>query len=118
MQIAHVLRKLMLILLLFASVSLATTFNIALHLQKYIVAHEIGHAIGLLHQHSRADRDDYVHINWENIPKSSQYYFKRENASTFGVPYDYTSLMQYNMWVRIVIRGVDPSADQFKRQAN
>ena len=32
-----------------------------------VVVHEFLHAIGFYHQHSAADRDNYVIINWENI---------------------------------------------------
>lgn len=65
------------------------------------MVHEIGHAVGLLHQHSRADRDAYVHINFDNLHKSTHVYFKKVNETRLDfVPYDFTSLMQYNMWVR------------------
>ena len=64
-----------------------------------IAAHEIGHLVGLRHQHNRPDRDSWVHINWKNLERGKNIFFKNENFSTFDIPYDYTSLMQYNMWV-------------------
>jgi len=29
--------------------------------------HELLHALGFHHEHSRADSDDFVTINWQNI---------------------------------------------------
>ncbi|KAK2167021.1 hypothetical protein LSH36_32g03008 [Paralvinella palmiformis] len=62
------------------------------------VIHEIGHVIGLFHEHSRYDRDDYVIIYDNNIrPGESHNFlkFSKRELRTFDQPYDYTSVMHY-----------------------
>lgn len=60
--------------------------------------HELGHAIGLWHEHSRADRDYHVNINWANIQSTSLHNFKYYNFSLSGFDrgaFDFGSIMMY-----------------------
>ena len=64
-----------------------------------IVLHEIGHAIGLWHEQSRPDRDDYIQVAFTNVDYPYNYYqfLKRSynEAQSEGIVYDYASIMHY-----------------------
>ncbi|MDD3945558.1 MAG: M12 family metallopeptidase, partial [Bacteroidales bacterium] len=63
------------------------------------VIHEIGHAIGLLHEHSKVGRDQYVTINEENIEEGKQHNFteyRSSNPNTDG--FDFESIMLYSSY--------------------
>uniref|UniRef100_A0A8C9G505 Metalloendopeptidase n=1 Tax=Pavo cristatus TaxID=9049 RepID=A0A8C9G505_PAVCR len=63
---------------------------------KGIIQHELDHALGFLHEHSRSDRDRYVRIMWEYISPADRPDFKKfENSNNLGLPYDYSSVMHY-----------------------
>ncbi len=60
----------------------------------FTVAHEIMHAIGVYHEHTRTDRDSFVRINWENIDPIYVGNFLKVNKTLRGA-YDYDSIMHY-----------------------
>lgn len=59
----------------------------------------MGHALGLIHEHQRLDRNTQVIILGENIDKSMDSDFDVYSSSaitTYGVPYDLGSIMHYD----------------------
>ncbi|XP_058957005.2 astacin [Pocillopora verrucosa] len=64
--------------------------------RKGTVIHEIGHALGFLHEQSRPDRDNYVEIKFENIQSGKEGNFRKSSSvNSLGTPYDYGSIMHY-----------------------
>lgn len=64
-----------------------------------IIYHEIMHALGIKHEQARMDRDDYVHLDVDNIVQDpgwrSQFYKDQTVDVAFGIKYDYGSVMHY-----------------------
>ncbi|WKY09008.1 hypothetical protein Q1695_001846 [Nippostrongylus brasiliensis] len=61
-------------------------------------AHELGHALGFFHAHSRPDRDRYITVLSKNIRDGWQGQFLAGSSDIidiYGLPYDYGSIMQY-----------------------
>ena len=60
------------------------------------IIHEIGHAIGLFHEQTRNDRDDFVVVRLDNVTEG-----KEHNFNKFGSrgrergPFDFNSIMLY-----------------------
>jgi Astacin (Peptidase family M12A)/Repeat of unknown function (DUF5648) len=58
--------------------------------------HEIGHAVGLWHEQSREDRDQFVRIAWESIIPNMEHNFDQHITDGDDIgPYDYDSVMHY-----------------------
>ncbi|ETN68440.1 astacin [Necator americanus] len=62
------------------------------------VIHELLHVLGLWHEHMRADRDEHIKVHQKNIQLGFKNQFAKmmaPDAATYGVPYDYLSIMHY-----------------------
>jgi hypothetical protein len=58
--------------------------------------HEIGHTLGLWHEQSRSDRDEFITVVWDNIDTRFEHNFDKhtQDAEDLG-GYDYGSIMHY-----------------------
>ena len=64
------------------------------------ILHEICHALGMWHEQSRPDRDNYVRILKDNIQGNALGQFRKRNKfyiDSIGSPYDYGSVMHYDL---------------------
>lgn len=65
-----------------------------------VIMHEVLHSLGIFHEHSRTDRDDYITINFNNIKQEKQFAFKKYTENQYTGyntgPFDFNSLMLYD----------------------
>ena len=72
--------------------------------------HELVHALGFVHEHTRPDRDSFVSVNFDNIKKGKEGnfqkrpqgysdFFPKDTVNAMNTPYDVLSLLHYGKQV-------------------
>ncbi|XP_066488058.1 astacin-like metalloendopeptidase [Tiliqua scincoides] len=67
-------------------------------IHKGAIQHELSHALGFIHEHTRSDRDEYVKINWQYVAQGEEENFEKVASLNLGLPYDYASVMHYGAY--------------------
>ena len=67
------------------------------------VVHEICHALGMIHEHSRNDRDTYITVNYNNIIQSAKINYDKNTSSHITMSglsggVDFNSIMIYGSY--------------------
>ncbi|XP_073258698.1 zinc metalloproteinase nas-6-like [Porites lutea] len=62
---------------------------------KGVVIHELLHALGMMHEHCRADRDQFIRINFNNVRPKAKIEFQILKGYVLGEPYDFGSVTHY-----------------------
>jgi len=62
-------------------------------------AHEMMHALGMFHEQSRCDRDEFVEILFDNVIEDKKNNFDKhcDDATDLGDNYDFGSMMHYGL---------------------
>uniref|UniRef100_A0A0N4ZGX8 Metalloendopeptidase n=1 Tax=Parastrongyloides trichosuri TaxID=131310 RepID=A0A0N4ZGX8_PARTI len=61
------------------------------------IQHETAHALGVKHEQTRLDKNNYIVVNMSNVKAGMEGNFdKAIDEKTFDLPYDYGSPMQYH----------------------
>merc|ERR1712168_1208853 len=67
---------------------------------KFIVTHELGHALGFWHEQNRRDRDQYIRVYTENTEAGGEHNSEMNQDSLVDTEYDFLSIMHYDQWDR------------------
>lgn len=72
------------------------------------LTHELGHVLGLIHEHQRKDRDNSIIINYDNILPEWRYNFDVAPFSVANGTFDFKSIMLYNPYNGFAIDQTQP----------
>jgi Astacin (Peptidase family M12A) len=60
------------------------------------IVHEIGHALGLRHEHARTNREAFMSVDTTSIMKDKRHNFDEQDGQSLGLSYDPCSIMHYS----------------------
>ena len=67
--------------------------------QPGVIIHEICHALGMLHEQCRPDRDNFVNVNTSNLTPQGQANFQKRTSNYYYIGnYDFNSVMGYSSY--------------------
>ena len=72
------------------------------------IVHEIGHAVGLWHEHQRNDRDTHIWVSSDPFNPIRFAYEQKGGRALDSGPYDYSSIMHYggSSYIRTIPPGI------------
>uniref|UniRef100_A0A8B9R0Y3 Metalloendopeptidase n=1 Tax=Anas platyrhynchos TaxID=8839 RepID=A0A8B9R0Y3_ANAPL len=74
---------------------------------KGVALHELLHAVGFGHEHSRPDRDAFISIAWSHVLPGFEGNFMKSRSANTLVGYDYSSVLHYGRYA--FSRGAEPT---------
>ncbi len=72
------------------------TINLVSWSSRYVICHELMHALGMWHEQQRPDRGDFVVINYGNMQSGYEGNFNLRSSATVVGPFDFESVMLYH----------------------
>jgi hypothetical protein len=72
--------------------------NLGPHCNLGLTIHEIGHTLGLFHEHTRPGRSNHVTVYWDNIPAGLRSQYWINGAARARGAYDIDSIMHYGSY--------------------